>query len=320
MTSKPKCSVIIISFNHYAETTGPCLQSLLADMTELEIIVVDNNSDKTTIEELHRAAEKDFRIKLIFNRDNSGYAAGNNTGVQHATSPLLLLLNSDTELLSGSIPRLIHLMTEHPDWAMLGPVSNQTGNDQQIYTTGQTADTILAEGNEWCRHSRGFHYTTDILSFCCVMIRKTTYSQLNGLDEKFGLGYYEDTDFNYRAAKDGLQLMITEDAFIYHRGSGSFSKTSRAVYKMVKRNKRLFRRKHGHGILAAHWRIKNLDALKRYAKTSSEKYAIADLRYKFRNRFTLAEQLIPNNPLKKILYYRHLKQVENQFVTRFNHY
>lgn len=320
MTPRPKCSVIIISFNHYTETTGPCLQSLLAASTDLEIIVVDNNSDSKTREELHRAAKRDPRIKLVLNNDNSGYAAGNNLGVRHATCPLLLLLNSDTELLPDSIPCLIRLMTEHPDWAMLGPVSNQTGNDQHIHTTGQTADTVLGEGSEWCSHSTGFHYATDILSFCCVMIRKKAYIQLDGLDEEFGLGYYEDTDFNYRAVKSGLQLMITEDAFIYHRGSGSFSKTSKEVYKMVKRNKRLFHRKQGHGILADHWRIKNLNALKRYAEAASEEYIIADLRYKFRNRFTLAKELIPNSPLKQFFYYRRLKQVEKQFIAKFNHY
>ena len=152
------------------------------------------------------------------------------------------------------------------------------------------------------------------------MIRKTTYDRLNGLDEEFGLGYYEDSDFNYRAAKSGLQLMITEDAFIYHRGSGSFSKTSRDVYKMVKRNKRLFRQKHGHGILAAHWRIKNLEALKLYAKASPEEYAVADLRYKFKNRLTLAEKLIPNSPIKKFFYYRGIRKVKNQFTAKFSHY
>ncbi len=320
MISGPKCSVIIVSYNHYAETTGPCLQSILGDSTDLEIIIVDNNSDKTTRKGLQSAAEQDPRIKLILNRENSGYAAANNSGAQHATSPLLLLLNSDTEVLPNSISCLTRLMREHPDWAMLGPVSNQTGNDQQIHTKGQSTETIVAEGNDWCRHSTGFHYDTDILSFCCVMIRKTVYDKLDGLDEAFGLGYYEDTDFNYRAIKSGLQLMITEDAFIYHRGSGSFSKTSKEVSKMVKRNKRLFRQKHGHGILADHWRIKNLATLRRYAEASPEEYAIADLRYRFRNRLTLAEKLIPNSPLKKFFYYRGIRKVENQFIAKFNHY
>ncbi len=320
MKSTPRCSVIIVSYNHYDDTTGPCLQSLRTDPTNLEIIVVDNNSDEATRQSLQKAAAEDSRIKLILNPTNSGYAGGNNIGVSHSTAPLLVLLNSDTRVLPDSIPRLIELMDRNPEWSMLGPVSNQSGNDQHIHTSGSSPEALLAEGDEWCRHSTGFHYATDILHFFCVMIREKAYSQLNGLDEEFGLGYYEDTDFNYRATKSGLQLMITEDAFIYHRGSGSFSKTCSKVRKMVKRNKRLFRQKQGHGIIAAHWRIKNSDALERYASASTAEFGSVDLRFKFRNRYTLAKQLIPNSPLKKFFYFRRLKQVKNQFIAAFDYY
>jgi len=39
-------SIVIVSYNHFARTTAPCLQSLVAvhDLL-LEIIVVDNGSD-----------------------------------------------------------------------------------------------------------------------------------------------------------------------------------------------------------------------------------------------------------------------------------
>ncbi|MCF8055741.1 MAG: glycosyltransferase [Desulfocapsa sp.] len=320
MKSTPQCSIIIISYNHYDDTTGPCLQSLRADPTKFEIIVVDNNSDEQTRQSLQQASVDDPRIKLILNPTNTGYAGGNNIGVSHSTAPLLILLNSDTRVLPDSIPYLIGLMNKHPEWSMLGPISNQSGNDQQIHTTASTPEKILAEGDHWCRHSTGFHYATDVVHFFCVMIRKKVYSQLNGLDEEFGLGYYEDIDFNYRATKSGLQLMITEDAFIYHRGSGSFPKNCSEVRKMVKRNKRLFRQKQGHGIIAAHWRIKNIDALERYADASPAEFNSVDLRFKFRNRYTLAKQLIPNSPLKKFFYFRRLKQVKTRFIAAFQHY
>lgn len=316
----PCCSVIIVSFNKFRETTGPCLQSLRQDPTDIEIIVVDNGSDNQTRQALEQAARGDSRIRLIFSKTNKGYAGGNNMGVEAAVSDMLLLLNSDTRVLADSIPRCLTLMEKNPDWSMLGPVCNQTGNDQQIFTEGQEPEKILAQGKSWCEHSHDFHYQTDILSFCCVMIRTKVYRDLDGLDEAFGLGYYEDTDFNYRATKAGLKLMITEDAFIYHRGSGSFSKTCPTVKKMVKQNKRLFRKKHGHGIIAAHWRIKNLAALQRYSDTAESGKDLADMQYKFKNRQQLAKQLIPNSPLKKWFYFRRLKQVEEQFSTRFNQF
>lgn len=311
--NKPQCSIIIVSYNNFAETTGPCLQSLALEATDMEIIVVDNNSDQKTQEALKSAATATSRLKLILKDCNSGFSGGNNTGVREAESDILILLNSDTQVPPGAIPRFVELMNEHPDWSMLGPVSNQAGNDQQIHTSGTTVKEILDEGALWCAHSHGFNYPTDILHFFCVVIRKDVYNQLNGLDEEFGLGYYEDIDFNYRAVKAGLKLMITEDVFIYHRGSGSFSKTSAAVRKMVKQNRNLFRKKQGHKHNSAHWRLKNLAVMARYADQAMSGGPKEDLLYKFNNRQALAQQLLPNSPIKRFFYLRQLKAIEKLF-------
>ena len=284
----------------------------------LEIIVVDNNSDQTTQKGLRAAAGQDPRLRLILKESNSGYSGGNNTGVRESSPEILILLNSDTEVLPGAIPRLVELMNEHPDWSMLGPVSNQSGNDQHIHTVGTTVQEILSEGAAWCAHSHDCHYPTDILHFFCVVIRKDVYNQLNGLDEEFGLGYYEDTDFNYRAVKARMKLMITEDVFVYHRGSGSFSKTSAAVRKMVKQNKKLFKKKQGHGHNTAHWRLKNLTAMARYVEQVTPDAPLEDLRYKFSNRQTLTRQLLPNSPIKRFFYLRKLATIEKQFVNRIS--
>lgn len=315
---RPQCSVIIVSYNNFAETTGPCLQSLRQESADLEIIVVDNHSDQNTREALRSVAEQTPRIRLILRESNSGYSGGNNTGAREALSDILILLNSDTEVPPGAISRLVELMGAHPDWSMLGPVSNQTGNDQQIHTIGSTVEEILAEGASWCSHSRDCHYPTDILSFFCVAIRRDVYNQLNGLDEAFGLGYYEDTDFNYRAVKAGLQLMITEDVFVYHRGSGSFAKSSATVRKMVKQNKKLFRKKQGHGHNAAHWRLKNLAVMARYVDPAITDSPLAELQYKFNNRETMARQLLPNSPIKRFFYLCKLATVKKQFLARIS--
>jgi GT2 family glycosyltransferase len=316
--SKPQCSVIIVSYNNFAHTTGPCLYSLARETSAMEIIVVDNNSDQTTQNALSIAAEQDPRLRLILKDCNSGYSGGNNTGAREASTDLLILLNSDTEILPGAIPRMVQLMNEHPEWDMLGPVSNQSGNDQHIHTIGTTAQEILEEGATWCAHSHNCYYPTDILHFFCVVIRRDVYNQLNGLDEAFGLGYCEDTDFNYRAVKAKMKLMITEDVFVYHRGSGSFSKTSATVKKMVKQNKKLLSAKHGHGHSTAHWRLKNLAAMARYVDQITPDVPLKDLRYKFSNRQTLAWQLLPNSPIKRFFYLRQLKTIEKKFLNRIS--
>ncbi|MBU4395628.1 MAG: glycosyltransferase, partial [Proteobacteria bacterium] len=75
---KPLCTVIIVSHNNFAETTGPCLQSLNQDNAALEIIVVDNDSDQQTQEAIRATAEQMPRIRVIQKETNSGYSGGNN--------------------------------------------------------------------------------------------------------------------------------------------------------------------------------------------------------------------------------------------------
>jgi GT2 family glycosyltransferase len=150
------------------------------------------------------------------------------------------------------------------------------------------------------------------------MIRAKVYRELDGLDEAYGLGFYEDTDFNYRATKAGLKLMITEDAFIYHRGSASFSKSTHSVRKLMQQNKKLFRKKHGHDISADHRRIKNLAAMERYIDAANSGHDPSGLQYRFMNRLELSSQLIPNSPLKKWAYFRRFKQLKERFSTEFD--
>ena len=313
MNPPPICSVIIISYKNFKETTGPCLHSLLRCNEQMEIIVVDNDSDDETRKLLARAAQMDKRVKLILLDKNTGYAAGNNIGAKAATSSLLLLLNSDTQVPLQAIGRLCHLMAKNKQWDMLGPVTNSAGNDQHIFCNGNTPDEILQEGAHWCEHSAKISFQTDRLIFFCVVIRNSLYQAFQGLDEDFGLGYFEDTDFVYRARKADKQMVITEEVFVYHRGRGSFSQVSGAVRTLMKKNKKLFKKKHGHGENSDHWRIKNLQALIRYQNHLTKGIPIKSLQYAFTNRRMLAETLMPNSPLKRFFYRKKLTSTLRNF-------
>ena len=206
-------SIIIVSYNHFARTTGPCLKSFAAvHSLDLEIIIVDNGSDKETVEQLKFAAGRDQRVRLILHADNRGFAAGNNDGVKSATAKYILLLNSDTFIPKNAVTLLIkHLQTaESP--CLVGPVTNAAGNEQQIYIRdGSDETSIFAQGTEWCTHAQRSIFETDQLSFFCVAMERATYQALEGLDQSFGLGFYEDTDFCCRAAQQGIVLQVLEE-------------------------------------------------------------------------------------------------------------
>lgn len=304
-----KTSVIIVSYNNYAETTGDCLNSLLADESNkaVEIIVVDNNSRDETCEMLKKTALANENVRIILNETNRGFAGGNNDGVMTAEGGIVVLLNSDTIVPSGAITRLACKLEDNEDWAMLGPITNQAGNEQKIYTKESGCKKIIEEGNVWCRKSNDDCFESQRLDFCCVAIKKDVYKALGGLDEDFGAGYYEDTDFSLNALSNGLKMFFTESVFIYHKAGKSFSAQGRKnVKKLMKANKRLLKKKHPHSFKLHHIRDCNLNILEEYKRLQEKNKNNAayckNLQYRFKRRMMLAKRLYPNNPLKKIKY------------------
>jgi GT2 family glycosyltransferase len=60
------------------------------------------------------------------------------------------------------------------------------------------------------------------------------------LDERFGIGNYEDDDFSLRARKAGFRLRIAGDVFIHHYGSRTFAARAESYDTLLERNKALF--------------------------------------------------------------------------------
>ncbi len=313
MAVKPICSIVLVSYNNFDTCTGPCLRSLLGGDEDIECVVVDNNSDSYTRAQLKAFSTTDSRLKVLFNKDNRGYAGGNNDGVASTRSDILILLNNDTLVPPDAMTQLATLLTQNPTWDMLGPVTNSCGNEQQIHIGSSSAPDILHEGELWCKESNGLTFSTDILGFFCVAIRKKLYEELSGLDEAFGLGFYEDTDFCYRARLRKKELRITEDTFIYHQGSATFSKQPAATKRLMKANRKLFTDKHHCPPDAPHVRMKNAWILQRYREHFEGRNTEKPACYRAFNRLRVADTLRPNSPFKRLLYWRRLKPLQGYF-------
>ncbi len=307
----PELSIVILSFNQYDLTTGPCLASLSeVDTVDMEIIVVDNDSDDDTLHQLGQAASSDSRIKLVLNNENRGYAGGNNDGVAQARAEFIVLLNSDTRVLPTSIPLLVRQLEKMSGPAILGPVTNAAGNEQQIFFQSGNVESVLEQGDLWSQHAQGSMINTDQLSFFCVAMPRTTYMDQGGLDEGYSLGFYEDTEFCCRAVKNGVELQIMEESFVYHAGSASFSTMPEIARKILKENRKKFRKRNGR-VVERHVRYKNLDILQSYLGDLYTRGHSPFLAYRFQNRLNRARELAPNNPLKKMCYGFRLKKIHS---------
>ena len=79
---------------------------------------------------------------------------------------------------------------------------------------------IFARG--WRDQHRGQWSTVAKLSGFCLLMKRAVYNTIGGLDERFGLGLFDDDDLAVRVRRAGFELALAHDLFIHHFGSRTF--------------------------------------------------------------------------------------------------
>lgn len=255
--SDPLLSIIVVSYNT-REMTLACLQSI-KDQTTIpyEILVVDNNSPDGSAEAV---AENHPDVRLFAEKDNHGFAGGNNLAAKSARGEYILLLNPDTVVLDGALDKLIAFAGRTPDariWGGRTLFGDMSLNRKSCF--GRVTLWSLfcrafglsiifrkseffnpEEFGEWdCMSER----QVDIVSGCFLLLKRADWETLNGFDPVFFM-YGEEADLCLRSIRDlGSKPRVTPDAVIihYHGGSTSNRFTEKTI-RLLKARTELIRR------------------------------------------------------------------------------
>lgn len=222
---RPKVSAIVLTYNNLALTKN-CLEGLEAgsDDVDLEIIIVDNASSDGSPEFLTAWASSRSNVKLILNDDNRGFAAGNNQGLAVATGDYLVILNNDTVVTRGWAWRLVNHLRNNPQIGIVGPLTNNIGNEARVKTHYSTPAEMHVEAECITEANLGRWFELDTVAFFCAMLPRSTYETCGPLCEDYGVGFFEDDDYCRQVQKAGLTVACAEDAFVHHHLSASFDK------------------------------------------------------------------------------------------------
>lgn len=243
----PKVSVVVLTYNNL-ELTKACLDSLLtqSQYPNLEIIVVDNCSSDQTPAYLTAWAKGHPERIVILNPDNKGFAAGNNQGLAAASGDYLVILNNDTVVTAGWIRGLIRHLKDHEEIGIIGPVTNNIGNEAKVSTRYGRMEDMPAEAAQMTRARMGEWFEINTLAFFCVMFPRSTYEQIGGLCEEYGLGFFEDDDYCRRVQRRGLRAACAEDVFVHHHLSASFNTLgARKKQALFEKNRAIYENKWG---------------------------------------------------------------------------
>lgn len=237
-------SIIIVSFN-----TKDLLVSCIASVKKYtkginyEIIVVDNGSSDDSVK-----ASRDLGVKVIENKKNLGFAAGNNIGVRASKGEYVLFLNTDTKVKDNVAGEMVDYMRQNQK---IGVATSALNNkDGSLQATGGYFPTLprvfswmtiqdlpfvdmiikpfhpyhsksfFSKGDEFYKSKKELDWVTGAF----LLTKKSIIEEVNGWDESYFM-YVEEVDLCFRIKKLGYEVWYLPEWNITHFGGGS-SKTS----------------------------------------------------------------------------------------------
>ena len=230
LTKPGRVSILIPSCDH-SRDLRTCVESIYHKSTyeDFEIIVIENNSKEEATFRCYKQLQKEHRNLRVITWQGTGfnYSALNNFGAKEATGEYLLLLNNDTEVIS---PRWIEEMLMYAQQDRVGCVGAKLlypDNTIQHAGIGFGFLTLAAHMHKnfpvgHPGYMGRLVYAQDVyaVTAACLMVRKSAYEEVNGLDESFAVAF-NDVDFCVRVREAGYTNVFTPFAQLYHYESKS---------------------------------------------------------------------------------------------------
>jgi GT2 family glycosyltransferase len=233
-------SVIIVNYNvvYFLEQ---CLNSVITASKNLkvEIFVVDNNSVDGSVELVR---EKFPEVKLIANKENTGFSKANNQAIHLSTGKYILLLNPDTVVEEDTFDKTIKFMNEHPEAGGLGvrmidgkgkflPESKRGFPSPSVaFYKIFGLSSLFPKSKTFGQYHLGYLSEFEIneievLSGAFMLMRGETLEKIGLLDETFFM-YGEDIDLSYRIKLGGYKNYYYPETKIIHYKGESTKKSS----------------------------------------------------------------------------------------------
>ncbi len=128
---------------------------------------------------------------------------------------------------------------------LAGPVSNYASPPQLVENVPYTnLEEMHAFARRWREDHRGQWFTASKLSGFCLLMKRAVYEAIGGLDEQFGLGFFDD-DLAERARRAGFVLAVAHDLFVHHFASRTFQGNGVDAEKLQSENGGKFAKKWG---------------------------------------------------------------------------
>lgn len=234
----PKISVVIVSWN-VRELLKQNLAQLFAlqyDDFLIEIFVVDNGSKDGTA----KMVREEFKhVHFVQNDYNAGFAKACNQAIRMAKGEVILLLNPDTRVESGTLELTYRQLMEYRDIGVLGVRlldekgdvvrsvrRNPTVRDQ-LATFLKLPHFFPAINDRYLAKDFDYAVSQDVeqIRGSYFAFRREILQYVGMLDERFFI-WFEEVDFCRRVRGNGLRIRYCAEAVCRDFVGKSFAQVS----------------------------------------------------------------------------------------------
>ncbi len=248
---------IIIPVHNQIEHTQACIESIVVNTDDYEIIIVDNGSEPPThlsyedwdwkspndkYPKYQNASGLGEIITIIRNEENLGFPKAVNQGVAAAKGDIIAILNNDLVL----SPHYLEILQSHLSngFDMVGSVTNSISGPQQVLIDQyEDLASLYKAAQAHSKKNEGQSYPYHRLVFFCVAIKREVINKIGLLDEIYTPGNYEDDDFCMRAIEAGFKLGIAKDCYVHHFGSITHKAMDINYQELLAKNQKIFNKK-----------------------------------------------------------------------------
>lgn len=258
----PRAAIIIPHYNgqQHLET---CLGSLRRQtVSDFEVLLVDNGSTDGT----QAYVQAEFpEVRLIELGRNFGFTGACNAGFAAATSPILILLNNDTEVHPHWLENILDAFARHPEVGSIASRMMLFDRRDHFHTAGDFVRLDGLPGNRgaWQKDEGQYDDEEYVFSACggAAAYRRDVLEQVGYLDDAYFFSC-EDVDLGWRINLSGWRVLYLPTAIVYHKlkatgGSitGSYYDGRNFIRLIVKNMPATLLRRHWRIIWRGQWHI-----------------------------------------------------------------
>jgi len=235
-----KAAIIVASYQG-EKVISNCISSVFAsDYPNFEVIFVNNDCK----DETRNIVIIQFpKVQIIDSKINLGFAGGYNLGMWKAyqnNAEIIILINDDVFVDKRWLSAIVNGFQQDKKIGIIG--SKLIYPDKK--TIQHAGGIMYPNGRTWHRGNGELDTgqwdkqdEPDYVTGASFAIRRELIERLGYLDEEYKPGYFEETDYCWRAKRLGYRVVYLPISVAYHHESHSTVKYSSGFFEKYHRNR-----------------------------------------------------------------------------------